>query len=92
MNYYLIKTEKKDKEVKKLRVNYEYRIYKKLHRKKFGSGLPQIYDYLETPSFNLMVMKLMGSSLEDIFITLGKKFKYETVFFNFMCSHIIKCM
>lgn len=72
---------KKDKEAKKLRIKCEYKIYKYLHRKKYGNGLPTIYDYIETPNYNTLFMQLLGNSLEDIFEKMGKKFKLETVFF-----------
>jgi len=63
----------------RLRIKNEYKIYKYLHRKKFGSGLPKIYDFIETPDFNIMFMQLLGPSLEDIFNQCGRKFKLSTV-------------
>ena len=62
------------------RVYNEYKIYKHLHDKKFVVGLPQIYDYLRSTDYNIMVMQLLGLSLEDLFVEYKRKFKLSTIF------------
>lgn len=41
-------------------------------------GLPQIYHLGTEGEYNVMVMTLFGSSLEDIFISHGRKFDLKT--------------
>lgn len=62
------------------RVYNEYKIYKHLREQKFITGLPKIYDYLQSPDYNIMVMQLLGPSLEDLFVERNKKFKLSTIF------------
>lgn len=58
---YAAKVEPKDN---KTRLVHEYQIYKKL---KGVTGVPQIIDFLCTPSRYIMVMELLGVSLDKIF-------------------------
>lgn len=62
------------------RVYNEYKIYRQLQRSNFAVGLPKIYDYLQSPDYNIMVMQLLGPSLEDLFNKHNRKFKLTTVF------------
>jgi len=62
------------------RVYNEYKIYRYLHKHGFNNGLPKIYDYLQSTDYNIMVMQLLGPSLEDMFIQSDKKFSLATVF------------
>jgi casein kinase 1 len=62
------------------RMYNEYKIYRSLHRSNFTVGLPRIYDYLQSPDYNIMVMQLLGPSLEDLFNKYNRKFKLSTVF------------
>lgn len=62
------------------RVYNEYKIYKHLHKFNFKVGLPKIYDYLQSPYHNFLVMQLLGLSLEDLFNKFGRKFTLPTVF------------
>ena len=74
--YVAVKVEERKKSN---RIYNEYKIYVYLHRHGFDIGLPKIYDYLQTPDYNIMVMQLMGPSLDDIFNKHKKKFKLSTV-------------
>lgn len=62
------------------RVINEYKIYNYLHKKNFTIGLPKIYDFIQTPDYNMMFMQLLGPSLEDLFTKYKRKFKIETIF------------
>lgn len=62
------------------RVYNEYKIYKFLHKSDFNIGLPKIYDYLQSPDYNIMIMQLLGPSLEDLFNKYNRKFQLQTVF------------
>lgn len=62
------------------RVYNEYKIYKQLSKANFKIGLPKIYDFIRTPDYNIMVMQLLGPSLEDLFIKANKKFNLPTIF------------
>ncbi len=57
----------------------EYKIYKKLELKGLRHGIPKIYDIYETSDFNILVMELLGDSLDNKFNTLQKQFKFQTV-------------
>ena len=50
---------------------YEYRIYKLLQG---GFGFPKIYQYTEETKYNILIMDLLGSSIESIFNKFQKKF------------------
>lgn len=62
------------------RIINEYKIYNYLHKKNFTIGLPKIYDFIQTPYYNMMFMQLLGPSLEDIFVKSGRIFTLPTVF------------
>lgn len=62
------------------RIYNEYKIYKYLHNTGFSKGLPKIYDYLQSPDYNIMVIQLLGPSLEDLFNKYSRKFTLQTVF------------
>ena len=71
----------KNKSSGESRVYNEYKIYYNLHRSNFKTGLPKIYDYIQTLDYNIMFMQLLGPSLEDLFNKANRKFKLPTVFF-----------
>ena len=60
------------------RVRNEYKIYRYLHKKGFVNGLPKIYEFVQTPDFNIMFMQLLGPSLEDLKNKYNKKFTLDT--------------
>lgn len=57
----------------------EYYIYKKMLHNKHSFGIPIIYKLIQTTENNIMVMQLLGESLEDIFNRFEKKFSISTV-------------
>ncbi|AYV76869.1 MAG: serine/threonine protein kinase [Barrevirus sp.] len=75
--YVAVKVEEKRKVQ---RVYNEYKIYKELHDKNFVVGLPKIYDYLQSEDYNILVMQLLGPSLEDLFNKEGRLFTLPTVY------------
>ena len=50
----------------KSRLKNEYHIYKRFASKKLKC-VPKIYRYIETPRYNLLVMQLLGKSVETVF-------------------------
>lgn len=62
------------------RIKSEYAVYKYMHQGKICKNIPQIYDYFETPKARILVMELLGPSLDDVFTLYGKKFQLSTVF------------
>lgn len=62
------------------RMKNEYKIYRYLRNKNFHAGIPEIYDFIRTPEYNIMVMELLGPNLEDIFNDHNKKFSLGTVY------------
>merc|ERR1712113_995533 len=55
---------------------YESKIYKFLYG---GIGIPNIYWYGIEGEYNVMVMELLGPSLEDLFLIVGRQFTLKTV-------------
>ena len=43
-----------------------------------GVGIPKIYWYGTEGDYNILVMELLGPSLEELFIDCNKKFTLET--------------
>jgi serine/threonine protein kinase len=62
------------------RIYNEYKIYHYLSKLDFKVGLPKIYDFFQTPDYNIMFMQLLGPSLEDLFNKYDRKFTLSTVF------------
>ena len=63
---------------KKNRLKCEYNIYRKLNCKNIV-GIPKIYGYLETVDYNIMVMELLGKSLENLFQENDKQFPMKFI-------------
>jgi casein kinase 1 len=55
---------------------YEYKIYKCLEK---GFGIPKIYDLQKDNKCTILIMELLGDSLEKIFNRFNKKFSLLTV-------------
>lgn len=55
---------------------YESKLYKILHG---GIGVPVVFWYGIEGDYNVMVMELLGPSLEDLFLIMGRKFSLKTV-------------
>lgn len=71
-----LKVEDREKSHK---VKNEYMIYTKLRKFYPLDGIPKVYEFIETSKFNLMVMEILGDSLEDMFNKCERKFKLSTV-------------
>ena len=63
---------------KKTRLKSEFNIYKRFKIKKLLC-VPKVYNYYETPKYNIMTMDLLGKSIEEIFNDNNKKFDFGTV-------------
>ena len=61
------------------RIEHEYKIYKKLKKNNVVKIIPDIYDFIQTPTYNIMCMELLGPCLEDLFSKNGRKFSLATV-------------
>ena len=66
-------------------LNYEYKLYRYIHAKedthihgKFN-GIPKVYYYNPEGQFNVMIMELLGKSLEDLLQKCKGKFSARTV-------------
>ena len=57
----------------KNRLKSEYNIYKKINKDNQIIGIPKIYNYIQTEDYNIMIMELLGPSLESIFEKSEKK-------------------
>jgi len=66
---------------KQQRVENEYKIYRDLHKNNFKTGIPKIYEFLQTRDYNIMIMQLLGPSLEEMFVNHGRLFQLNTVFY-----------
>ena len=54
---------------------YEYKIYKLLQG---GYGFPKIYDFSVESKYNVLIMDLLGNSIENLFNKFKKKFSLIT--------------
>ena len=57
-------------------MSYEAKLYARLQG---GIGIPAVKYYGVEGDFNVMVMELLGPSLEDLFNYCGRKFSVKTV-------------
>jgi len=62
------------------RLRDEYDIYKKLYKRGIKKGIPKVVTFIETQLYNVMIMQLLGDSLESRFNNNGKKFKLCTIY------------
>lgn len=74
--FYAIKIEEKKKNS---RLKDEYNIYKKLKDNGILSGIPKISNFIETTKYNIMVMQLLGKSLDCLLTEFDGKFDLQTV-------------
>lgn len=63
---------------KRERLRGEAIIYKRFHDKGL-SCVPRVYRYLKTPEYNVMIMQLLGDSLDKKFVDNGKKMDIGSV-------------
>lgn len=62
------------------RLKEEYLIYKKLTKNGIKNGIPKVYNFLETPQYNILVMELLNDSLDELFEKNNNIFDLPTVF------------
>lgn len=74
---YAAKVEKKNRSS---RLYDEYKIYRNIFKKNNNiTAIPKIYDYIDTPNYNILIMKLLGKDLDTIFNKNKRKFELETI-------------
>ena len=56
-------------------LHFEYKIYKLLQE---GFGFPKVYDFSKESRYNILIMELLGSSIESLFNKCQKKFSFLT--------------
>ncbi len=64
----------------KNRLKAEFNIYKKVLNNKNIEGIPKVYNYIETTEYNILIMELLGKSLENIFDENQREFSMSTIF------------
>jgi serine/threonine protein kinase len=64
----------------KNRLKGEYNIYKKINKNNKIEGIPKIYNYIETDDYNIIIMELLGPSLEKEFESNNKLITENTLF------------
>ena len=57
-------------------LQYEYKIYRIISG---GVGIPSVHYYSKEGNYNVMVMDLLGPSLEDLFCYCNRQFSLKTV-------------
>lgn len=75
----LVASKIEEKSNKHSKILDEYKIYKKLEKKKIKDIIPEIYSIYETPKFNVLVMELLGDNLDTLFTKHNKKFEVPFV-------------
>ena len=61
---------------------YEYKLYKYFHRNlkvEIDVGIPKIYHYGIEGKYNILIMDLLGESLEDLFQFCRQRFNLKTI-------------
>jgi serine/threonine protein kinase len=64
----------------KQRLKAEYNIYKKVLNNKTILGIPRVYNYIETTNYNILIMELLGKSLENIYDDNNRQINNSTIF------------
>lgn len=73
---YALKIE--DKHTHKTKLEKEYRIYKEL-KDQHIDNVPKLYRYMKTDDYNILVMELLGPSLEELLNIYEKKLNLYSV-------------
>jgi serine/threonine protein kinase len=76
-NHYAAKIESNSE---KQRLKAEFNIYKKVLNNKSIVGIPKVYNYIETTNYNILIMELLGKSLENIYDDNNREFNNSTIF------------
>jgi serine/threonine protein kinase len=75
-NHFAAKVEEKKG---KCRLKTEYNVYKKINKKSKVEGIPSIYNYIETEDYNILIMELLGPSLENKYDANDRKISVPTL-------------
>lgn len=75
-NYYASKVEQRQESSRLL---FEQSIYKALYKHGMRQGVPRIYSLIKTQSYNILIMELLGPSLDALFSNNKKHFDLTTV-------------
>ena len=59
-------------------LSYEARVYKHLNSGSATAGIPRVYWYGTEGDYNVLVIDLLGPSLEELFNSCGRKFTLKT--------------
>ncbi|EDW77561.1 uncharacterized protein Dwil_GK24490 [Drosophila willistoni] len=57
-------------------LHFEYKLYRHLS---YAKGIPRIYQFASISGYNVMVMELLGPSLEELFNFCSRRFSLKTV-------------
>ena len=74
--YYAAKLEERGK---KSRIKEEYNFYKELTSSTKKISIPKIYKFWQVEDWNIIIMELLGDSLDQLFIKNKKRFDVGTV-------------
>jgi len=75
-NLYASKVEEKNN---KCRLKTEYNIYTKINRKNQLVGIPKVYNYIETLQYNILIMELLGPTIESRYDECDRQIKQDTL-------------
>jgi serine/threonine protein kinase len=64
----------------KNRLKSEYNIYKKINKDNRISGIPKVFNFIQTSDYNILVMELLGPSLEIKFDNNDRKISLKCLF------------
>ena len=64
----------------KNRLKSEYNVYKKINKENQIIGIPKVYNYIKTEDYNIIIMELLGPSLEKKFEDNQRKISLSCLF------------
>ena len=64
----------------KNRLKSEYNIYKKINKDNRISGIPKVNNFIQTSEYNILIMEMLGPSLESKFDTNDRKISLQCLF------------
>ena len=64
----------------KNRLKSEYNVYKKINKDNKISGIPKVYNFIKTEDYNIIIMELLGPSLEKKFDDNQRKISLQCLF------------
>lgn len=64
----------------KNRLKSEYNIYKKINKDNRVNGIPKVYNFIQTSDYNILIMELLGPSLENKYDNNDRKISLRCLF------------